>query len=191
MAASTAGSGPFRAAMATIQTPLSENACESFMDSEVVTFTLCDRVHTVRPIMKAIRSGLCQFDGAAPAAITIAADRTKKNPVHRAEGGDCGELSVPSISLDGGSYASESDLGNAVPNEKGCESWVVTRRLASQRLVCQLAPDRLDDRVEAFVPRSASSRPSLTGPGGNGRDDSQLSRRFHDGCTLARDSKRR
>src|ERR1700733_976447 len=117
MAASTAGSGPLRAAIATMQTPLSEKACESFIESEDVTFTLCDLVHMVSPMIRAIRSGLCQFDGAATATHKIAADRRKKNAVHRPEGGDCGEPSAPSRPAGDRSYTRGSGVGSAVSNE--------------------------------------------------------------------------
>src|SRR5271167_3900200 len=91
-AASTAGSGPLSAAIATMHTPLREKACESFIDSEVVTLTLCDLVHTVSAMMKAIRSGLFQLDDATIATPTIAAVRAKKSAVHRVEGDGCREL---------------------------------------------------------------------------------------------------
>src|SRR5271167_89024 len=85
-AASRAGTGPFSAARARMQTPLIEKACESFMYSELVTFTLCARLHTVSETMNAIRSGFCQVECAAIATPTITANRTKKNAVQMTEG---------------------------------------------------------------------------------------------------------
>src|ERR1700686_2388794 len=85
-AAITAGRGPFSAASARMHTPFSEKACESSGDSELVTFTLCDLLHTVSATMKPIRSGLCQVEDAAMAAPAMSVNSAKKSIVHQAEG---------------------------------------------------------------------------------------------------------
>src|SRR5271170_6562175 len=95
MAASTAGRGPLSAAMARMHTPLREKACESLVDSELVTLTLCDLLQTVSPMMKAISSGLCQLEGMRIATPTIAAVRAKKDAVQRVEGEEGESCSPP------------------------------------------------------------------------------------------------
>src|SRR5271167_2336786 len=98
MAASTAGRGPLSAAMARMHTPLREKACESLVDSELVTLTLCDLLQTVSPIMKAISSGLCQLEGRRIGTPTIAAARAKKDAVQRVDV-DEGESCSPPMPL--------------------------------------------------------------------------------------------
>src|SRR5271165_821452 len=90
-AASTAGRGPFSAARATMHTPLRLVAWESFVDSELVTFTVCALAQTASATMNTTTSGLCQLEPAVTAAATIRTNRRKNSAVHQTDGGIGGE----------------------------------------------------------------------------------------------------
>src|SRR5271156_3284171 len=160
IAASTAGSGPLSAAIARMHTPLREKACESLVDSEVVTLTLCDLLQTVRAMMKAIRSGLCQLERMRTAAPTIAAVRAKKNAVQRVEGDEGASCSAPGPP---GLIADTSRMGGSAAggaaSEGRCERGLrrFMGRFPSWCPGRQQISDRERDRAWAFGLCSASS----------------------------------